>query len=123
MKEQCKVLFPYKALNDDELTLAEGQIVTIVTKDVEDKGWWKGEVDGKVGVFPDNFVELIESKQEAEVREGGEKRSRSRARPTALSACRACSACTRPLWTGWPEGIFFGEKVDLFGVADLTEKY
>ena len=23
------------------------------------QGWWKGEVDGKVGVFPDNFVKLI----------------------------------------------------------------
>ena len=21
--------------------------------------WWKGEVDGRVGVFPDNFVKLI----------------------------------------------------------------
>ena len=52
MKEQCIVLFPYNAVNDDELTLEEGQIITIVSKDVEDKGWWKGEIDGKVGVFP-----------------------------------------------------------------------
>jgi len=59
VKEQCVVLFPYNAVNDDELTLEEGQIVTIVTKEVEDKGWWKGEIDGRVGVFPDNFVKLI----------------------------------------------------------------
>ena len=52
MKEQCVVLFPYNAVNDDELTLEEGQMVTIVSKDVEDKGWWKGEIDGRVGVFP-----------------------------------------------------------------------
>ena len=52
VKEQCVVLFPYNAVNDDELTLEEGQIITIVSKDVEDKGWWKGEIDGKVGVFP-----------------------------------------------------------------------
>ena len=52
VKEQCIVLFPYNAVNDDELTLEEGQIITIVSKDVEDKGWWKGEIDGKVGVFP-----------------------------------------------------------------------
>ena len=43
VKEQCVVLFPYNAVNDDELTLEEGQMVTIVSKDVEDKGWWKGE--------------------------------------------------------------------------------
>ena len=52
MKEQCIVLFPYNAVNDDELTLEEGQIVAVVSKEVEDKGWWKGEVDGRVGVFP-----------------------------------------------------------------------
>ena len=61
VKEQCVVLFPYNAVNDDELSLKEGQTINIVTKDVEDKGWWKGEVDGRVGVFPDNFVKLITS--------------------------------------------------------------
>ena len=58
MKEQCVVLFPYNAVNDDELTLEEGQIVTIVTKEVEDKGWWKGEIDGRVGVFPVSIIFL-----------------------------------------------------------------
>ena len=55
MEEQCVVLFPYNAVNDDELTLEEGQIVTVVSKEVEDKGWWKGEVDGKTGVFPVSY--------------------------------------------------------------------
>jgi hypothetical protein len=39
--------------------LSSTQIVNIVTKEVEDKGWWKGEIDGRIGVFPDNFVKLI----------------------------------------------------------------
>lgn len=56
VKEQCIVLFPYNAVNDDELSLEEGQLVTIVARDVEDKGWWKGEIDGRVGVFPVNFT-------------------------------------------------------------------
>jgi SH3 domain-containing kinase-binding protein 1 len=59
VKEQCVVLFPYAAVNDDELSLAEGQIINVVSKDVEDKGWWKGEYEGKVGVFPDNFVKML----------------------------------------------------------------
>merc|ERR1719220_747123 len=59
VKEQCLVLFPYTAQNEDELTLNEGQMITVITKDCEDKGWWKGELDGKVGVFPDNFVKLL----------------------------------------------------------------
>ena len=36
-----------------------GQVVTILTREVEDDGWWKGELDGAVGVFPENFVKLI----------------------------------------------------------------
>ena len=38
VKEQCLVVYPYQAINDDELSLAEGQVVTVVSKDVEDKG-------------------------------------------------------------------------------------
>ena len=37
VKEQCIVQFPYTALNEDELSLVEGQIVTIISKEVEDK--------------------------------------------------------------------------------------
>merc|ERR1719270_20200 len=59
VKDQCLVLFPYTAQNEDELTLEEGQLITVITKDCEDKGWWKGELDGRVGVFPDNFVKRV----------------------------------------------------------------
>ncbi|XP_076357725.1 SH3 domain-containing kinase-binding protein 1-like isoform X1 [Tachypleus tridentatus] len=61
VKELVKVLFSYEAQNEDELTIQEGDIITIVTKDVEDKGWWKGELNGKIGVFPDNFVEVLKA--------------------------------------------------------------
>uniref|UniRef100_T1JI45 SH3 domain-containing protein n=1 Tax=Strigamia maritima TaxID=126957 RepID=T1JI45_STRMM len=59
MKELAKVLYAYDACNDDELSLKEGDVITIITKEVEDKGWWKGELNNKIGVFPDNFVELL----------------------------------------------------------------
>ncbi|RZF35038.1 hypothetical protein LSTR_LSTR009630 [Laodelphax striatellus] len=59
VKEMCKVIFPYKAANDDELTLKEGDIITILSKEVQDKGWWKGELNGQIGMFPDNFVQLL----------------------------------------------------------------
>ncbi|XP_041971311.1 SH3 domain-containing kinase-binding protein 1-like [Aricia agestis] len=59
VKEQCRVLFPYTAVNEDELTLAEGDVVTIVSKDAPDRGWWRGELRGRVGLFPDNFVQLL----------------------------------------------------------------
>lgn len=31
-REQCKVLFPYEAQNEDELSIKEGDIVNIITK-------------------------------------------------------------------------------------------
>ena len=62
------VLFPYTAQNEDELSLQEGQLITILTKDCEDKGWWKGEIDGKVGVFPDNLVKRVSQNMSEEVR-------------------------------------------------------
>ncbi|XP_044032462.1 SH3 domain-containing kinase-binding protein 1 isoform X4 [Siniperca chuatsi] len=63
-REQCKVLFPYEAQNEDELSIKEGEIVNIITKDCADAGWWKGEIGGRQGVFPDNFVKLLEVEKE-----------------------------------------------------------
>ncbi|XP_012218284.2 SH3 domain-containing kinase-binding protein 1 isoform X2 [Linepithema humile] len=68
-KEMCRVLFPYEAANEDELTLAEGDMITLISKDAPDKGWWKGELKGQVGLFPDNFVELIGTKNESQEQE------------------------------------------------------
>lgn len=53
---QCRVLFDYEAQRDDELTLRVGDIVVILR---EDEGWWEGDLNGQVGVFPSNFVEKI----------------------------------------------------------------
>lgn len=36
-----------------------GDIVTLINKDGQDPGWWKGELSGSIGVFPDNFVAII----------------------------------------------------------------
>ncbi|XP_028414309.1 CD2-associated protein-like isoform X2 [Dendronephthya gigantea] len=53
----AKVTFDYDAENDDELTLKEGDVVKVL--DQEEEGWWKGELNGNIGVFPSNFVEVI----------------------------------------------------------------
>ncbi|MCJ8745898.1 hypothetical protein PDJAM_G00135730 [Pangasius djambal] len=66
VKEFCKVLFPYDAQNGDELSIKEGDIVTIISKECADAGWWLGELNGKQGVFPDNFVKLFVPEVEKE---------------------------------------------------------
>ncbi|XP_062573950.1 SH3 domain-containing kinase-binding protein 1-like isoform X2 [Saccostrea cucullata] len=62
--EKAVVRYSYSADNEDELSLKENDVIVILDKDLEDAGWWKGELNGKVGVFPDNFVELIPQEEQ-----------------------------------------------------------
>ncbi|XP_041096598.1 SH3 domain-containing protein 21 isoform X3 [Polyodon spathula] len=57
--ERCKVMFDYTATAEDELDLKKGDIVVIINKDTDDEGWWEGELNGKRGFFPDNFVMVL----------------------------------------------------------------
>lgn len=50
------VEFDYQAQHDDELTIAVGDIISNIRKD--EGGWWEGELDGRRGLFPDNFVRV-----------------------------------------------------------------
>ena len=49
-----KVVFEYEAKELDELTLHVGDIIQNCM--IVEKGWMQGELNGKRGVFPDNFV-------------------------------------------------------------------
>jgi len=59
--DRARVVYSYMAENPDELSLQVGDVISVVEKKLEDVGWWKGELRGKIGVFPDNFVELLPS--------------------------------------------------------------
>nr|XP_046254906.1 SH3 domain-containing protein 21 isoform X2 [Scatophagus argus] len=59
LTECCQVMFDYKAKAQDELDMKKGDIVVILTKETEDEGWWEGELNGRRGFFPDNFVMVI----------------------------------------------------------------
>ncbi|XP_018558923.1 CD2-associated protein isoform X2 [Lates calcarifer] len=75
-KEYCKVTFSFEATNEDELSLKEGDIIHILSKDTGEPGWWRGEIGGKEGVFPDNFVSLIsEAEKESSTSRGSVKSS------------------------------------------------
>jgi hypothetical protein len=56
---KARVLFDYRKAADDELTLTINDIVTILDKNLEDEGWWKGEVNGRIGVFPGEIYNLL----------------------------------------------------------------
>lgn len=52
------VLFDCDGDGEEELSLKQGDTVKILAKD--NSGWWAGEHDGRVGLFPANYVEEIE---------------------------------------------------------------
>ncbi|KAJ8004182.1 hypothetical protein DPEC_G00156120 [Dallia pectoralis] len=58
MTAVCQVIgmYDYMAQNDDELPFGKGQIINVLSRD--DPDWWKGELNGSVGLFPSNYVKL-----------------------------------------------------------------
>lgn len=50
------MIFDYDATQPDELSIKIGDIISDVKK--QPGGWWEGSLNGRKGVFPDNFVEV-----------------------------------------------------------------
>merc|ERR1719483_1261912 len=53
--EKFTALFQYTAQYEDELSFEAGDVILVTAK--EEEAWWRGEVGGKSGVFPSNYVE------------------------------------------------------------------
>lgn len=52
--ELVKGLFNFTPENEDELGFRKGEIITVL-KHI-DEGWWHGELNGRKGIFPSNYV-------------------------------------------------------------------
>jgi len=53
-KKLVRATHNYDAADADELPLKKGDLITVYEE--IDEGWWKGELNGRVGLFPSNFV-------------------------------------------------------------------
>ncbi|XP_011807928.1 PREDICTED: mitogen-activated protein kinase kinase kinase 10 [Colobus angolensis palliatus] len=52
-------VFDYEAAGDEELTLRRGDRVQVLSQDCAvsgDEGWWTGQLNQRVGIFPSNYV-------------------------------------------------------------------
>ncbi|XP_062514352.1 F-BAR and double SH3 domains protein 2-like [Corticium candelabrum] len=58
-----RALYSYRASGNDELSFPEGAIIKLLRKDDNgvDDGFWEGEYEGRVGVFPSILVEQVDS--------------------------------------------------------------
>uniref|UniRef100_A0A0N7ZBZ4 mitogen-activated protein kinase kinase kinase n=1 Tax=Scylla olivacea TaxID=85551 RepID=A0A0N7ZBZ4_SCYOL len=66
----CTILYDYEAQGDDELSLRHGEMIEVLSRDVKisgDEGWWTGKINGKVGIFPSNFVQNIRDLEPVEI--------------------------------------------------------
>ena len=55
-------MYDYEAACEDELSLHCGQVVTIISKNIAesgDEGWWIGQIENQIGVFPCNYVTQV----------------------------------------------------------------
>ncbi|TGZ77370.1 hypothetical protein EX30DRAFT_323688 [Ascodesmis nigricans] len=59
---RATILYDYGAAEDNEINLVEGQVVTDI--EMVDEDWWAGTNSaGQHGLFPSNYVELIQEEE------------------------------------------------------------
>ncbi|XP_030071208.1 mitogen-activated protein kinase kinase kinase 9 [Microcaecilia unicolor] len=57
-------VFDYEASAEDELSLRPGDVVEVLSRDSRvsgDEGWWIGQIEERVGIFPSNYVSSSET--------------------------------------------------------------
>ncbi|MEQ2173580.1 hypothetical protein GOODEAATRI_033501 [Goodea atripinnis] len=64
-------MYSYQAQSAEELSFQEGELIRLIRcphGEVDD-GFWEGELDGRIGVFPSLLVELLHDEEEKEEKE------------------------------------------------------
>ncbi len=55
LPKRVVALYDYDATEEGELTFKEGDVIEVIERPGE--GWYVGKLNGKIGEFPDNYVE------------------------------------------------------------------
>lgn len=85
--KRALVQYDYEKAEDNEIELREGEFVTHI--EMVDEDWWAGlNAQGETGLFPSNYVELVEEEkheqeQEHEHQQGGHEHAEPAAAPGA----------------------------------------
>ncbi|EGG22363.1 SH3 domain-containing protein [Cavenderia fasciculata] len=72
--DTVRALYDYSETEENEISFKSNNIIKVIMKD--ESGWWRGTVvggDGKIGMFPSNFVLSTDSTQTKKVDVAGSK--------------------------------------------------
>jgi len=53
----CQALYDFEAENPNELAFSEGDIIQLTQK--LDENWFQGSINGKSGIFPISYVQVL----------------------------------------------------------------
>ncbi|XP_065071787.1 drebrin-like protein [Rhopilema esculentum] len=81
----AKALYDYQAEGEDEVSFDPGDIIEEIEK--VDDGWWKGRApSGAYGLFPANYVELLDSQEATGTTESQPEEAQMTSQPQGISA-------------------------------------
>lgn len=61
-------LFDYEGEEDDELTFSQGDVIAL--QELVGQEWGRGQIHGRVGIFPLNFAQVVEPLPQSSLTEG-----------------------------------------------------
>ena len=59
--QQARAIYDYAARAPDELSFKRNDVITVLKADEEDDGWYHGKLGSESGLFPNNYVQLLQS--------------------------------------------------------------
>ncbi|XP_054264037.1 intersectin-1 isoform X2 [Macrosteles quadrilineatus] len=74
--EKVIALYQYKAQNEDELSFEKDDVITIISKD--EPAWWRGELNGSIGLFPSNYVAPLFETEKKKIKLSKEEKQRQK---------------------------------------------
>ena len=55
----AQALYHYKAEMKCDLEFRKGQMIYVITRTDTQNDWWEGKLEGRVGIFPANYVKVL----------------------------------------------------------------
>lgn len=106
-REEQKVavaLHDFAAGSTDELSFKAGEHITVVSEVLD--GWWMGEVDGRRGLFPTTYTEIVQSSSISS-------KPALPQRPSTTPARAALACVTSSSLSGSPGSSFVGKNPEI----------